>query len=120
MYVKRNYSLWMTVRWSKKPLINGLIYSAIIVFLYEVTGLPFSLPWQPISVIGVAVSFFLGFKNNSSYDRAWEARKIWGSIVNDCRTFASAILSLPDKSVPYSWKKQMISTRTPTMKSMSN
>ena len=108
MYVKRNYSLWMTVRWSKKPLINGLIYSAIIVFLYEVTGLPFSLPWQPISVIGVAVSFFLGFKNNSSYDRAWEARKIWGSIVNDCRTFASAILSLPDKSVPYSWKKQMI------------
>ena len=108
MYVKRNYSLWMTVRWSKKPLINGLIYSAIIVFLYEVTGLPFSLPWQPISVIGVAVSFFLGFKNNSSYDRAWEARKIWGSIVNDCRTFASAILSLPDKSLPYSWKKQMI------------
>ncbi|GMQ24325.1 bestrophin family ion channel [Algoriphagus sp. oki45] len=108
MYVKRNYSLWMTVRWSKKSLINGLIYSAVIVILYEISHIPFSLPWQPISVIGVAVAFFLGFKNNSSYDRAWEARKIWGAIVNDSRTFATAILSLPGSEVTFSWKKEMI------------
>lgn len=96
------------MRWSKFSLIYGILYSLIIIVLYEVTELPFSLPWQPISVIGVAVAFFLGFKNNSSYDRTWEARKIWGAIVNDSRTFATAILSLPSQNMPMEDKKKFI------------
>ncbi len=41
----------------------------------------------PLGTIGVAVAFYLGFKNNQSYDRFWEARTIWGGIVNSstCR-----------------------------------
>ncbi|WP_296700808.1 bestrophin family protein [Algoriphagus sp.] len=108
MYVKRYYSFWMTVRWSKYSLIYGLLYSFIIIVLYEITSIPFSLPWQPISVIGVAVAFFLGFKNNSSYDRTWEARKIWGAIVNESRTFATGILSLPNSDLPLESKKKII------------
>jgi len=95
MYIKRYFSLWMTVRWSKKSLLYGLLYSAIIILLYEITKINFALPWQPISVIGVAVAFFLSFKNNSSYDRTWEARKIWGKVINDSRTFATAVLTMP-------------------------
>jgi len=38
-----------------------------------------------VSVIGTAVAFYVGFKNNQAYDRMWEARKIWGGIVNDSR-----------------------------------
>jgi ion channel-forming bestrophin family protein len=98
MYVKRHYTLWMTLKWSRKPLIFGLIYSTAIIAIYEWTTIPFTLPWQPISVIGIAVAFYLGFKNNSSYDRTWEARKIWGAIVNDSRTFATAVLSLVETS----------------------
>ncbi|MBB6327515.1 putative membrane protein [Algoriphagus iocasae] len=108
MYVKRYYSFWMTVRWSKFSLIYGILYSFIIIVLYEITSIPFSLPWQPISVIGVAVAFFLGFKNNSSYDRTWEARKIWGAIVNESRSFATGILSLPNSDLPFERKKKMI------------
>lgn len=108
MYVKRYYSLWMTVRWSKKALLYGLLYSAAVLVVYELTHSPFALPWQPISVIGIAVAFFLGFKNNSSYDRTWEARKIWGKIINDSRTFATAILTMPQPSVTAEWKKRMI------------
>ncbi|MDO8966728.1 bestrophin family protein [Algoriphagus sp.] len=108
MYVNRHYHIWSTIRWSKKPLINALFYSAAVIILYEVTGIPFSLPWQPISVIGIAVAFYLGFKNNSSYDRAWEARKIWGAIVNDSRSIAIGILNLPNSEVPFSWKKQFV------------
>lgn len=96
MYVKRYYSLGMTLRWSRKSLYLGLLYSTIIIIIYELTSIPFTLPWQPISVIGIAVAFYLGFKNNSSYDRTWEARKIWGAIVNDSRTFATGVLSLLD------------------------
>ncbi len=108
MYVKRYYSFWMTVRWSKFSLIYGILYSFVIIVLYEVTSIPFSLPWQPISVIGVAVAFFLGFKNNSSYDRTWEARKIWGAIVNESRTFATAIISLPNQNMSKEDKKKII------------
>lgn len=108
MYVNRHYHIWSTIRWSKKPLMNAFFYSAAVIFLYEITGVPFSLPWQPISVIGIAVAFYLGFKNNSSYDRAWEARKIWGAIINDSRSLAIGILSLPTSEVSKEWKKDFI------------
>ncbi|SDA69124.1 putative membrane protein [Algoriphagus alkaliphilus] len=108
MYVNRHYHIWSTIRWSKKPLINALFYSAAVIILYEVTGIPFSLPWQPISVIGIAVAFYLGFKNNSSYDRAWEARKIWGAIINDSRSIAIGVLSLPRSDVPFEWRKEFV------------
>jgi putative membrane protein len=86
----------MTIRWSRKSLIYGLLYATLIFLCYEITGWEITLPWEPISVIGIAVAFYLGFKNNSSYDRTWEARKIWGAIVNDSRSFATAILTLLD------------------------
>lgn len=108
MYVKRYYSLWMTVRWSKKSLLYGILYSAAIIVLYEITHIPFALPWQPISVIGIAVAFFLSFKNNSSYDRTWEARKIWGRIINESRAFATAILTMPTEPVDHEWKRAAI------------
>ena len=47
------------------------------------------VPWLPISVVGTAVAFYVGFKNNQAYDRLWEARKIWGSIINSSRGWGS-------------------------------
>lgn len=48
-----------------------------------------AIPWLPVSLIGTAVAFYVGFKNNQSYDRVWEARKIWGSITNLSRSFGA-------------------------------
>lgn len=53
----------------------------------------FHVPWLPLSLIGTAVAFYIGFKNNSSYDRLWEARKIWGAIVNSSRMWGSNVRS---------------------------
>ena len=39
----------------------------------------------PLAVIGTTVAFYVGFKNNSAYDSMWEARKIWGAIINTSR-----------------------------------
>ena len=94
MYIRRNYGFLMTFNWSKKPFVIGLIYSLVICLLTEFTSVKLSVPWQPISIIGIAVAFYLGFKNNSSYDRTWEARKIWGSIVINSRSFGMAVVSL--------------------------
>lgn len=97
MYTRRHYSFWMTFNWSKKPFILGFIYAFVIIashwFLKKQYDLDISLHWQPISVLGIAVAFYLGFKNNASYDRTWEARKIWGGIVNNSRTFGVAVTS---------------------------
>ncbi|RIW12946.1 hypothetical protein D0X99_17790 [Algoriphagus lacus] len=108
MFVNRHYHIYSTIRWSKKHLINGVLYSLAVIVIYELTRIPFSLPWQPISVIGIAVAFYLGFKNNSSYDRAWEARKIWGAIVNDSRSITIGVLSLPSAEVPFEWKRKFV------------
>ncbi len=52
------------------------------------------MPVLPLSLIGTAVAFYVGFKNNQSYDRLWEARKIWGAIINYSRTLGTMIKHL--------------------------
>lgn len=108
MYIKRHYTLWSTFYWSKKPFIIGLVYSILVLIGADYFELDFAFPWQPISVIGIAVAFYLGFKNNSSYDRTWEARKIWGSIVNNSRSFAAAIMAFVQKEDAPAVKREMI------------
>ena len=108
MYVKKNYSFWMTFNWSKKPFIIGLIYAATICFSSYYFNLPITLPWQPIGVIGIAVAFYLGFKNNSSYDRTWEARKIYGGIVNDSRSIGVAVVAFIQGPNSADIKKELI------------
>lgn len=46
-----------------------------------------AIPWLPVALLGTAVAFLTGFKNNASYDRLWEARRIWDAIVNASRTW---------------------------------
>ncbi len=88
MYSGKNYSLWKTIVWSKKYIFYFLLIDSIPVIFYHFLDCKWlMLPWEPISLVGIAVAFYLGFKNNSSYDRLWEARKIWGGIVNASRSF---------------------------------
>lgn len=86
MHIGRTYSLFQTLHWTRKYILIFVFTSTIPVLLYELVGLHWiTVPWLPIALIGTAVAFYLGFKNNSSYERLWEARKIWGAIVNDSR-----------------------------------
>lgn len=64
---------------------------SVVAALYAYEIIHFELPWLPVSIIGTAVAFYVGFKNNQSYDRLWEARKIWGGIVNDSRTWGMMV-----------------------------
>lgn len=79
------------LRWTGHHFVWLLAGSAIITFLYYKNIISFSIPWLPISIIGTAVAFYVGFKNNSAYDRMWEARKIWGAIVNSSRAWGMMV-----------------------------
>jgi len=48
----------------------------------------------PFSIVGVALSIFLAFRNNAAYDRWWEGRKIWGGLVNVSRAFGRQVTTL--------------------------
>ncbi|MEJ7828220.1 MAG: bestrophin family ion channel [Segetibacter sp.] len=54
------------------------------------------LPDMPLTIpafLGTSISVLLSFKMGQSYDRWWEARKIWGAIVNDSRSFVIQLQS---------------------------
>lgn len=94
MYIKRNIGWGLILRYGWKNLIFFTIYAIVIFCLYFYLRLDFiDIPFQPLSVIGIAVAFYIGFKNSQSYDRFWEARKIWGGIVNYSRTWAIQVIS---------------------------
>ncbi len=93
MYVGKHLRLKIVFQFSWKSILAFTCYSSIIVYvLYDLLPKFNGLPFAIISVTGIAVAFYVGFKNNSSYERLWEARKIWGSYVNSSRTFAMYVL----------------------------
>lgn len=54
-----------------------------------------NLSTTPFSLVGIALAVFLGFRNNASYDRYWEARKLWGQLLNTSRSLVRQALTLP-------------------------
>ncbi|EOR94522.1 hypothetical protein ADIARSV_2368 [Arcticibacter svalbardensis MN12-7] len=55
-------------------------------------GINFSFPNGEVGMIGTALSILMGFRVNSAYERWWEARTIWGSIVNNSRSLAREVI----------------------------
>ncbi|MAQ15697.1 MAG: hypothetical protein CMN30_12995 [Sandaracinus sp.] len=51
------------------------------------------VPFEANAALGSALAIFLGFRNNFAYDRWWEARKIWGALVNDSRSWCRQVLA---------------------------
>ncbi len=91
MVVERFLRFRAIVTWTFPHAIWLLVLSTVFAALYYFEIIKFEIPWLPVSVIGTAVAFYVGFKNNQSYDRMWEARKIWGGIVNDSRTWGMMV-----------------------------
>jgi ion channel-forming bestrophin family protein len=88
MYTGKNYGFIEVLFWTRRDIIKHLIIAAVPTFCYIVLGWHWlSIPWLPIALLGTAVAFVVGFANNASYDRMWEARKAWGSIVNASRSW---------------------------------
>lgn len=76
-------------------IIGFALFAALIVAVARHYGLAASgYGLAPFTVLGVALSIFLGFRNNAAYERWWEARKLWGQLVFEIRNFARAVQAL--------------------------
>lgn len=87
MYVQRRFPFKSVLKWTKKEIVFFTIFVTLFTTLYELLDIKWlQVPLAPVALIGTAVAFMVGFQNNAAYDRIWEARKIWGGIVNTSRT----------------------------------
>jgi len=79
---------------------NGSVIRSILPQLLVVLGISLFAVWThgrifghalnltvaPFTLLGVSLAIFLGFRNSASYDRFWEGRKLWGALLNVCRS----------------------------------
>lgn len=97
MIVRKRLPLHRVWPQVSKRLAALLVFDFTVAILYTQMGWSWlSLPSLPLSMIGGAISVFLAFRNNSAYDRWWEARALWGSLVNTARTFSRQALTMID------------------------
>lgn len=88
MYTGRRYTASSFFKWTLRKTLCFILIATVPTFLYAFGWHFLSLPWQPVALLGTALAFSVGFKNNASYARLWEARQIYGAIINDSRSFA--------------------------------
>jgi len=78
----------------KPEILIVSIYAIAIVILHDIVHLShMSIPIAIPTFLGSAISLILGFRIAQSYDRWWEARKIWGQVVNDSRSLVRQVLT---------------------------
>ncbi|NCU02347.1 MAG: hypothetical protein GXC73_00025 [Chitinophagaceae bacterium] len=72
-----------------------IIISGLVFFIHDFMHIKsIAIPFLPVATIGTAVAFYVGFKNNSAYDRLWEARRVWGSITNVTRMWGAMVMDV--------------------------
>ncbi len=95
MILPRSRQLRWMIFYVGRPLLILLVWDIAVVTAYQAAGWKWlSLPNVPLSLFGGAIGVILGFRNNSAYGRWWEARTLWGSIVNNTRSIARQIVSV--------------------------
>ena len=69
------------------PKVAFFIALSVIILVLDHTGVPIiHINFQAASIFGLALSLFLGFRNNAAYERWWEARTLWGQLIADIRS----------------------------------
>ena len=97
MLVDRRLPWRSVLTWGATIVAVAAAWAAIVFALHARLGWQWiKVPFLPVATIGTAVAFYVGFKNNSAYDRFWEGRKIWGGIVNASRSWGTAVMAYVD------------------------
>ncbi|UUC44543.1 bestrophin family protein [Flavobacterium cerinum] len=103
MLLKKRVPLKYVLGKIKLELVLIVLYCvAFEVFHHTFQAVPTKIPIAIPSIIGTIISLLLAFKSNQAYDRWWEARIVWGAIVNDSRSLMRQVIGFykdPDFSL---------------------
>ena len=108
MLLDNKIPIWYSLGKIKPELSIVTIYAIGIVILHDVVHLEhMSIPISIPTFLGSAISLILGFRIAQSYDRWWEARKVWGEIVNDSRTLVRQVMTFVNSDTDGNAVKKM-------------
>lgn len=79
--------------WQWKSALFFTVSAVVIVGVHQYWLPLLELPAFPLAVVGGAIGIFVSFRSNAGYDRWWEGRKLWGSLVNASRMLATQMLT---------------------------
>lgn len=96
MIVKRNFNILRVAGYVRTEILWALVVCCLFYVLHESRVLAVSLPFTVSATLGSALAIFIAFRNNNAYGRWWEARTLWGGIVNSSRVLARLIISFAD------------------------
>lgn len=100
MILRKIFNPLAVARYMRTELVVSTVISVSVYFLYHNQHLEkISLPFSIAAILGSALAIFLAFRNNNAYSRWWEARTIWGGIINSSRVFARQIIANADNAV---------------------
>lgn len=118
MVLKKNFNPLLVLRYLWRELVVSAALSAMVYWLHQAGHLQqLRLPFSVAAMLGSALAIFLAFRNNNSYSRWWEARTLWGGIVNSSRIFARQLIANADHALQtgkanaaqvQAYKKEMI------------
>lgn len=99
MIIKKNFDL-RVVFWNIRYETGiTLLIATSIWLLHKYEALIVAIPFSVAAILGSALAIFIAFRNQSAYGRWWEARTIWGGIINNSRIFARQIIANVDNAV---------------------
>jgi len=107
MLLKENIPFSYVFGKIKKEVILITLYVTIITLLQFSFNLNVSIPVSVPMILGTIISLLLAFRANQAYDRWWEARIVWGAIVNDSRSWARQVVSFIDNKYDDDEKEEM-------------
>lgn len=96
MIVKRNFNPIKVIQYVKTELAFAAIITVAVFVLHKQNITSVTLPFSISAILGSALAIFIAFRNNSSYSRWWEARTLWGGIINSSRVLARLVITFTD------------------------
>jgi ion channel-forming bestrophin family protein len=101
MHAGRRFTLKEVVYWTRRDIYIIAFLSFIPTAFYYFFDIKWLvIPWVAIGLVGTAAAFVVGFKNTQTYNRLWEARQIYGAIINSSRTLGIMVIDALPKNDP--------------------
>jgi putative membrane protein len=95
MIVPRGRQLFKMLTYVGMPLLVLVLYDLAVVVAYKVLHWNWvALPHIPLTLFGSAIGIIVAFRNQSSYARWWEARTLWGAVINNSRSWARQVTTV--------------------------
>jgi len=95
MILKRRFDLLKVLGYVRGELLLALVAATSAYALHHWDA-RVALPFTISATLGGALAIFIGFRNNNAYNRWWEARTLWGGIVNSTRVLARLVITFSD------------------------